>query len=240
MAERKYGLTEFRGWLTGQFNWFVLLLVLAVEAVFVTLHVVTGALMPKIPHLLNISQDGSASEWFGYAVMAASAVIMFRAYRRERVALYLTFAVVLVTMVLDDSLTIHESLGRYFSEWDYLDRLPGPLAKDSGELVAWGAIALFLAPWGIYGLVKTPPRQWPSIFILTGLVGLLGFFAVGIDFLHEPICAAFDHAGYCFQIFDLVEDGGEMLAQALILAHVFERFAATPDTDARAPVADAG
>ena len=210
-------------WLPRQFDQKILAIILLVEAGFVAAHVISGALLETIPAALNIAHDGSLAEWFGYILMAGAALMMWRAYRRERVVLCLTFAVVLATVMLDDSLMIHENLGAVVArEVDLVSRL-GPESKDAGELVIWITIALFLLPWGIAGVIFTPVAKWPSLFLLAALIVMLAFFAVGIDFLHEPVCEAFAFH-WCFQAFDIIEDGGEMLSEALIFAHVWKVF----------------
>ena len=203
-----------------QFHQPLLALLLAADAILIGAHIVTGVLLPRIPLFLNIAVDHSLPELLCYAEMIAASGIMLRAFRRTGTALCLSFAAVLFVMMLDDSLQLHEAIGASFAESLHIAAFAGVEAKDSGELIAWGLLGSVLLLFGIFGLVRTPIASWPRFFMLAVLVGPLGFFAVGVDFLHDPVCAAASWRGYCSQIFDLVEDGGEMIVQSLILAHV--------------------
>lgn len=202
----------------------LLALLLTADLILIGCHIVAGMLLPRIPPWLNIAHDHSLPEFLCYAEMIAASAIMVRAYRHNGTALCLGFAGVLLVMMLDDSLQLHEIIGARVAEFLHIEAFGGVAAKDSGEIIAWAILGGILVLIGTAGLARTPIASWPRFYMLTGLVGLLGFFAVGIDFLHDPVCAAASGLRYCSQIFDLVEDGGEMIAVSLILAHVLVAF----------------
>ena len=211
-----------------RFDLRLLAVLLSIDAILIGAHVATGLLLPKIPTWLNIAQDRSLPEFTCYAVMLAGAVVMWRAWRRTGLALCVSFAAALLLMMLDDSLQLHESLGAHEARVLGLGDFAGIEADHGGELIAWGILGIVLAVAGLFGLVRTPLNEWRQFYLLTALVGLLGFFAVGIDVLHDPVCAVAAGRGHCAQIFDLVEDGGEMVVQSFILAHVVAAFGARP------------
>lgn len=218
----RHGLpaARWRAGLVGIVSINALVCLLAVDAVLIVLHVLTGMFMEKIPPALNIAMDRSLAEWFGYAKLACAALLLWLAYRASRIPVLFSFVVIFVAMAADDSLELHENLGGWIA--DVLPPLgaAGWREQDFGELLMLGAMGVMLLPVLVFGAVKTLPQDRSTGLGLAIGAALLAVFAIGVDAVHGPACSAVAEVPYCFQFLDLVEDGGEMIAQSLILAHV--------------------
>lgn len=206
------------------FDWRVFIILFSVILIFLATHILTGALLEKIPVMFNISYDRSIPEWFCYGMLAASSVILLRAFSRRKSPLLISFSAVLLLMLADDSLAVHEVGGAMIAASLGHVSLLGLDPKDTGEMLAYGLMGLIILPFAIYGVIRTPFSEWREYYALAIFVGLLGFFAVGIDLIHQPVCRLVAPGGYCFQIVDLLEDGGEMFWEAVILAYVSRAF----------------
>lgn len=210
--------------LAKEFDWRVLNYLIIIISVFVFVHAAAGAVLPKIPLIFNISHDGSIPEWFSYGMLVTSSIVLFRAFRRESSPLSISFAAVLLIILLDDSLQFHEVVGEMIAASLHQTSVLGLDPKDSGEMLAFAVLGLIAFLFVIYGAIQTPFSEWHNYFLLAALVALLGIFAVGIDLIHAPMCRSTAQVWRCFQMFDLLEDGGEMVCQAFIVAHVFSAF----------------
>lgn len=224
------GERDAQGWrdalpeLARHFHLPLLGLLIAADIALIAAHIVTGVLLPRIPPWLNIALDHSLPEIFCYLELLAASGILLLAYRRTGLSLCLGLALILLLMMLDDSLQLHELIGAFLAEMFHIPAFAGVKSKDTGELLAWALLGLVVGLTGLVALLRTPFASWSHFYVMVALVGLLGFFAVGIDFLHDPICVATTGFAYCTQIFDLIEDGGEMIVQSFILAHVARNF----------------
>ncbi|KAF0676934.1 hypothetical protein [Profundibacterium mesophilum] len=190
--------------------------VVAVDLFLIALHIVTGATLPAIPRLLNISFDFSLAETFGYGKWIAIIVLLLAAYRHRRLAILPSMAAVFTLMLLDDSLQIHERLGAERVEVLNLGATSWAKAQDIGEILVWGLMAALVLPIIAIGFVRSNAQGRRIGVVLVALIGLYAVFGGIIDVLHQPFTAL----PYGIQIADLLEDGGEMIVGSLILAHV--------------------
>lgn len=219
-------LSSYRVWISSiaeYLNIKILIYLLALDVVLIVFHITTGIFMEKIPSVLNIAQDRSLAEWFGYAKLACASLLLWLAYRASRIPVLLSFTVIFAAMVADDSMELHENLGGWASSAFDLIGVTGQRGQDVGELLVWGAMAIILLPILAFGVVKTLPQDRLIGFGLAICAAILTFFAIGVDAVHGPACS-FLSVPYCFQLFDLIEDGGEMITQSFILAHVLTVF----------------
>lgn len=206
------------------FDWRLFSILFCIILIFLTAHIIAGAFMDEIPVMINISYDRSLPEWFCYGMLATASFMLLRAFSRERTPLLISFSAVLLLMLVDDSMTIHEVGGAMIAASLGDVSLLGLDLKDTGEMLTYGLMGLIILPFVIYGVIRTPFSEWHKYYALAIFVGLLGFFSVGIDLIHEPICRSVTLGGYCFQVVDLFEDGGEMFWEAVIVAHVSRAF----------------
>ena len=197
------------------------LLLLTTVAFFVLLDVLLRLFynedgsVPQLVHRLymnlSIGRDNSIAELFNHGVAFSAAVLFFVTAASARSRVCLTLAGFMAIAWLDDSAQYHERVGRAFGERFPDTELFGVGAVHLGELVAWATI----------GLVLLALMSWASRSILPGdrivmrlvllPVLLLIACAVVVDVVHVPFAGTnLDEA------FMYLEDGGEMVAIALI------------------------
>lgn len=196
------------------------LALLAADAGLIGLHIYLGATVAKIPLILNIASDRSLAEFLGYAELGLASILLWIVFVKTREPLMRAFAIILFVMMLDDSAGLHEKLGSFFVASMGLAGDAVLDGKDEGEMVIWLLYATVLLPLLLFGLFRTPLDRWFRAFGLLLVTAALAGFAVVVDGLHSSICQIGGGFPYCFQLLDLIEDGGEKITQSLILAHV--------------------
>lgn len=181
---------------------------LAVDAVFLLLHV--GRVRYDLPagDRWLISFDRGYAEIFQYLKLAVVAVHLGRLALDRRMVLYAGWSMLFLYFLFDDSLELHERAGDWLG--DVLgDPSVGPMdGRDLGQVLV--ALAVLVVVGGII-LAMWPPPGSPDARFSIGLgtlVGLLGFFGVVVDAIDG------------LDLFGITEDGGEMAALSLIVAYV--------------------
>ena len=188
-------------------RWLGVLLIM--DALLIFLHIMK---------VISITMDGGVSELFENTKIALAALCyaMIFAYRRRLI--FLALAVIFILVFADNTLTIHESLGKQLQVIYGDVRFYGMHAKDLGELLVFGVYAaLSISLLGL-GLVWSDGvyRTYGLVAILS--LCILGGFAVGIDFLHAIVG---DSNRLLNGLLNLIEDGGELVAISIICATAF-------------------
>lgn len=214
----------------------VLIALWSCDAILALAHVTTGFVTGGIPPLLNVTLDWSLAECFGYAKLGCASLLLLLAFRRSRVPIFLSFAIIIAAMVADDSMELHERLGHGVVLMFGLPGVADLKAQDLGELLAWGAMGALLLPVFLFGFIKTRDEDRVAAARLTICAALLLFFAIGMDMLGGMVCTAMPGVPRCYAVTGLLEDAGEMAVQSLILAHVMTLFLSGRATGARATV----
>ena len=123
------------------------------------------------------SVDGSLMDSWGYIKEAAIIALAVYAFRKTNEFFYAAYAVLFVSVLADDSLRLHEHIAGWLSD-------PSLLGK-YGDLPAAflvSGVPLALAVFGFVTLAND--RKLPA-FMLLGSFGVMAFFAVVVDNLHE-------------------------------------------------------
>lgn len=128
-------------------------------------------------HLRFSSVDGSLMESWGYTKEAAITGLAVYAFRKTNEFFYAAYAVLFIRVLADDSLSLHEHIAGWLSD-------PSLLGK-YGNLPA--AFLVSGAPLGlaIFGFVTLARGRKLPAFMLLGSFGVMAFFAVVVDNLHE-------------------------------------------------------
>lgn len=165
-----------------------------------------------------LEYDGSYPEFFQYLkffwLSCIFAHLSVKADRR-----YLLWTALFGYLLLDDSLSIHETAGERLGL--YLSWAPSGLGGPAavGELILFASIGLFT----VAAVAILAPRHPPAFRQLSAdLVVLLAFvavFGVGIDAIHSVAEGMFGSGKHIAVIFGAIEDGGEMLAVSLIVGY---------------------
>ena len=196
-------------------NTAVLLGLLTLDMVLIILHIAAGATFEQIPVLLNIAFDYSLGEFFGYAKWLAIIVMLLIVSRRTANPALLACAAIFAMMLADDSLQIHETLGKVAVNADRVGGTSWATGQTIGEIAVWIVMIGLLLPVIVLGLLKSTRAQWPAAFRFLGLIALFAVFGGLIDALHMPV----QNLPFGPQLADLLEDGGEMVVASVIVAH---------------------
>ena len=170
----------------------------------------------------RIDRDGSYAEWFVYLQTAACVSLLVGVFRATRQPIYLAWALIFLFVVLDDSLLIHERVSIFLVERFDLPALSGLRPHESGELITWAAAGTVLLALLGWGFIRSRPGARVAGVVFAIPLGLLVFFAIGIDMLHVALS---EPGATLYGLLAIVEDGGEMLSIGLAcaLAYVLYR-----------------
>lgn len=159
-----------------------------------------------------LDQDWSYAERFQYLKFVACAALIAVMSRARRDGRYLACLVVVVYLLIDDALGVHENVGSMATAALGLNSAFRLRGQDFGELLVTGAAATVAIV-----LLAIARRHADRTFTrfaggFLGCLMLLGYFGVFIDMLHIALAtgpvADFNLA--------MLEDGGEMVAATLM------------------------
>ena len=191
----------------------LLYLLLLTDVVLVFLHVL-GKTDVLATTLVDLDVDGGYAEIFQYVKEFWIASLLVLLYVVRRKGCYLAWACLFFYFLADDSLQIHEQVGAYLAQTLDLQPAFNLRAVDLGELLvtAVAGTVLFLAIASTYLSGDKEVRRFSNrLFPLMVLLAICGviFDMVEIMFVWGR------------PLWDLIEDGGELLAMSLILWYVF-------------------
>ncbi|MEN5075386.1 hypothetical protein ABE437_16335 [Isoptericola cucumis] len=180
----------------------------------------------------KIDEDRSFAELAACAAMlAAAALLAHRTRSVPRSSVLGAWAGVLLLVVADDLLQIHETAGGALASALDLGPAGGLDPQGWGELAVWGALGVVsLAALVVTYLRSGVPARKVSWWLL-GCVGVLGVGAVGVDM--AAIVVEPHVAGNVSWVVAMLESSGELVAAGLFLtvAWCFHR-ATAPEPDA--------
>lgn len=193
-------------------------LLICADVVFIILHVIYFQTELLESSLFSLSRDHGYSEFFQYTKFLWVVLLLTGVALTARTPGYLTWSALFGYFLADDSLQIHEQLGRVIAR--NLEIVP-PLnlrLQDIGELivaaVAGGVLfsLLILAFW-------RGSTQFRKVSLdLFIFLSMLIFFGIGIDLIHEAVGAQ----GILDElVFRILEEGGEMLVTSFIVWYIF-------------------
>jgi hypothetical protein len=194
----------------------LLLLLLIADIVFIILHIVYRYtdLLPS--SLFSLSRDRGYAEFFQYTKELWIAILLLILGIKQRRGLFTAFSFLFLYFLTDDSIELHEGMGKFFA--DFLNFQPafGLRAVDFGEvlvsaffgLLFFGSIAIF------YYLSERPERKIAQSLI--GLILLMALFGILLDMIEvmttHPATA---------RVLTIIEEGGEMVVMSIIAWFVF-------------------
>lgn len=174
------------------------------------------------PDFWNIDRDWSAGEILNYLKWAALAAVFLTAYLRDRALIMLSLFAVVLILLADDSLQIHETLGPEIVRIFGLHFRFGLAAYTIGPMVIWGALGIAVVALTWFGWRSATAELKRALLPVFGLFFGIVFFAIGVDAMHELI----DMPKAMKGVFGIVEDGGEMLMLTAMLIYVWKTFRA--------------
>ena len=161
---------------------------------------------------LRIDADGGWPEWYSYAKTLVLILLLGRMALSTRQLIYFALVLVFGIVLLDDSLEIHEDLGKQLVGLLDLRPMLGVRARDVGEVITWAVMGAFALPFVIVGFAFSKRTDVANGLALLLPFGALLFFAIFVDQLFHIWRDLFFGADI---ILATLEDGGEMLAISL-------------------------
>ena len=159
-----------------------------------------------LPRFLNISRDYSLPEVLNYGQAALCALLLAGLWNRSREPIFLAWSMVFGFVTFDDATRFHERVGLLLAETFDLVSVAGLRTRDTGEIIAWAAVALALLLPLIRSFRQSGPQERGYGLVFLVLFACLIAFGAVLDMLQVMTSSGF--VGY-------VEDGGEMLSIAL-------------------------
>lgn len=193
----------------------LLLLLFSADIAFIALHVL-NALTPIFNNpLLNIEKDAGYSEILQYLKYFWASLVFMALCIKGRSWHFMAWALVLLYLLADDSLGLHEQIGSFISNHIAFAPPWGLRPHDIGELIcAMGTGLVLSGPLALAYWKGVAPFRKASIH-LAQLAFTLAFFGVVVDLLHMTV-----QSGWKLKfMLAIVEDGGEMLAVSIIFAY---------------------
>ncbi|MGC1306838.1 MAG: hypothetical protein WA885_06385 [Phormidesmis sp.] len=173
--------------------------------------------------LLSVGQDGGYAEQFQYVKLMAIILLLGLAALATKSALIGGWAIIFSILLADDKLILHEKWGEKFAEWFSIQPMFYLRAIDYGELMVfamWGIIAVAI-------LVATSriDRSFIARQLSKGLLlslGGLALFGGAFDMLHIAARNFYGLSPRGENLFDALEDGGEMIVVSLALWFIYQ------------------
>jgi len=220
-VQRRRSLSRNGGLLHGASAAAVVLgLLLATDLAFVVVHIVDTQTGYISNPLNSLARDRGYAEFFQYTKLYWLVLLTGLLALRERVPVHAGWLVVFAYVLADDAFSLHERGGTHVAATLGLRPVLGLRAQALGELVIMavaGSATLGLLALG-YWRSDRPGRVFTHG--LARLLMALAFFAVGVDAIHEAVRRTFADA-----VFEVLEDGGEMIVVSLMTWTVFRRVA---------------
>jgi hypothetical protein len=210
----------------------VLAYLVVLDLVFILIHIVRGVMKERgrdigflaDPHF-SLLQDNGFGEWYNYAKMTVVCVLLFYLWKRREQLIYLVLAFIFLAVLIDDSLTVHETGGHLLLDWVGRDTRLGIHVRDLGELATWAMLGSAALAFFVYAYRRSPPEDATvAAYFAACLVALTGF-AIGVDMVHAIApTRALDG------LFGIIEEAGELLVMSLTcaLALLFFRMDSRP------------
>ncbi len=194
-----------------------LILFLSIDLAFIIKHCVDVFTPGDTRAVFMITKDGGYPEKFQYLKMFWIIALLTLVSWKKRSLRYITWEIIFIYFLADDSLEIHEKVGKVIAE--KLDFIPplGLRLQDIGELVTTaiaGICLLFLLVWSYKNGTKVFRKISQDLCLL---ILVLAFFGIVVDMLHsmvksDPILDL---------VFAVTEDGGEMFVLSFIFWYIF-------------------
>jgi len=196
---------------------------LSIDILFIFLHALFVFLVFKridlswsiVPFTLN--NDDGYPEMFQYLQFIIGIIILIKLLLKTKTMGYMSWLILFVLMLLDDSLKFHERFGTWATEKFNYTPMFGLRAQDLGELTyvaVFGSILLFFLVGGYY----YGDKKYRKTAIDFGIIfAVFLFFGIGVDMVHEFI----DHNRYTLLFLILLEDGGEMVMLSIFVWYIY-------------------
>lgn len=177
-------------------------------------------LAPPIPVRLNIGEEKSWASLLLLAKWAAIFGLLSKKWLDTRHLVFLCLAIVVLVLLFDDGLEIHEKLGGRVAKAIHLGPKLALRAQDYGEIIVISILGVFCAGTLMVGYLYSSSTTIVHLIHFGAILVILAFFGVALDMFHSMGTYLADGhytKAIAFAV-GLTEDGGEMLVGTLMLA----------------------
>lgn len=197
----------------------LLYLFLATDLVFIILHLFYVYTDFVSNSAFSLAQERGYAEILQYIKEYWIALLFGVLAVRQRSALYLGWSLLFFYLLLDDSLTLHETLAEIITERLGLQAVFNLRAVDVGEFLVSAGIGLFFLFFLAIGyhFAKGIPRQTSKYLII--ILFALALFGIAVDMLHSLLRFSL----FWEPLLAMIEDGGEMVVMSFMAWFVFKR-----------------
>lgn len=197
----------------------LLYLFLATDLVFIILHFLYVYTDFVSNSAFSLAQERGYAEILQYIKEYWIALLFGVLAVRQRSVLYLGWSLLFFYLLLDDSLTIHETLGENARVRLGLQPMFNLRAKDFGEVLVSVCVGLFFLFFLAisYRFAKGIPRQTSKYLII--MLFALAVFGIAVDMLHSLLRFSL----FWEPLLAMLEDGGEMVVMSVIAWFVYKR-----------------
>ena len=193
-----------------------LFLLLVADGVFILLHFLRLLPIMDSP-LLALDKDLGYPEFYQYTKELWMVILLLTLRSRTKTNGYILWALLFLYILLDDSLRIHESVGRYTSSILAPGSFLGLRMQDIGELAVYALVALVFFVTIYFAYMRGSVAYQQVTRHLLFLLFLFGFFGVVMDM--AAIILALDwKADY---VAAAIEDGGEMIVMSFMVWYTY-------------------
>jgi hypothetical protein len=181
------------------------LAVFSVDLLFILLHLAAvNGLIGGDERLFQVDKDRNLSEWFEYAKLFASSVLVFRLSVNRKHYQLMPMALVIFYLCLDDALRLHEFMGEVLV----------PAHDNAGEVLFMMIVGGATVTVAAIGYVLSERLGRIQIISVLLPILLLGAFGTVIDALHEVMIRFVPTSD---ELMGLLEDGGELVSISVLL-----------------------
>jgi hypothetical protein len=207
----------------------LLVLFVSIDVAFIALHIVAAAVRHAglvdteamgWLQLFSIVNDRGLPETFNQLKALLAASLLYATWSRTREAVWLCWAVVFAVAFLDDALRIHEQAGEGLAGI-LLAGLAPEHREFIGQLLVASLYALVLGAPLLLAHASAERRHAEASSLVLFVFAIVVFFAVVVDASHGALLAVRPElrASMVFQaLFNVLEEGGELLSLSLALA----------------------
>lgn len=194
----------------------LLMLMVCLDFLLLVLHGSRGLLGYPESWRFSLTHDWSIGEIVQYLKYVVMLVALTSLWRDSREFMYAVWMAIVAYLLLDDGLTIHETVGDLIAGSLAYPAALGLRPRDFGELTVLALVAVIIVGLLVWTYLRSATSARHFCLRLVGAMVLLAFFAAGVDMVHAMTPVAADYVG-------TLEDFGEMISvsgmTALVMAY---------------------
>ncbi|WP_018984278.1 hypothetical protein [Salinimonas chungwhensis] len=191
----------------------IIALMMLSDVGFVLVHLAFKLDIVSHPHF-SLTRDRGYAEVFQYLKIFWIVCLLGILFIRFKALVLVAWAMIFSYMLLDDSLQIHESVGGYLVTMFDIQPAFRLRAQDFGELLVTAIAGIVLLSFLMVGYLKADKtfREISHRFLI--ILAGIAFFGIVVDMVHSMV-------PWGYQLFSIIEDGGEMFIMSLALGYSF-------------------